>query len=132
MSDAPIAAPMSTIAAPITGSVPGSWTFPNTPLRHAHERVAAGGAGCDPDRPNPYAIPEHASPQIPRRGPDRQSHTELSRARAHRILPAIDPLLDVDRQVAADFLVEVAFVGSLAALKGLGHSRRHSTALRWP
>jgi hypothetical protein len=55
MSNAAIAAPMSTTAAPITGSAPGNCTFPNHPSATRSRRRYAGR---DPDRGNPHAVPQ--------------------------------------------------------------------------
>ena len=93
--------------------------------RHHHgggQGLGAGeGAQGEPDISRerfslivPTAVPD--APHLVAHGGHVAELHQRRATRAHRILPAIDPLLDVDRQVAADFLVEVAFVGSHAAL----------------
>ena len=64
-----------------------------------------------PDAPHLVAYSRHVSEFHQRRA-----------ARAHRIFTAVDPLLDVDGQVTADFLVEFAFVGPHGSLLHLPES----------
>ena len=64
-----------------------------------------------PDAPHLVAYGGHVTKLHQRRAP-----------RARRILASLDPLLDVDGQMAADFFVEVTFVGSHRSLLHVAES----------